>query len=93
VTKEKLEKSVFMMENQPGQTCRQLLTNNTRTSLDASITCTGANAMSGQMHIDALSPTSIKGVIRSASTEPGRAMAVNITMTGKWLGADCGSEK
>ena len=93
MTKEKLDKSVLMMENQPGVTCKQTLTTNTRTSLDATITCAGERSMTGQMHVDAPSPTSIKGNIKSSSSEQGRTMTVNVAMTGKWLGADCGDVK
>jgi hypothetical protein len=93
MTKEKLDKSVLLMEDQPGVTCKQALTTNTRTSLEATITCAGAHSMTGQMHVDALSPTSIKGTITSSSSGQGRTMTVDVAMTGKWLGADCGDVK
>lgn len=93
VTKEKIEKSVFMMGDQPGMSCSQKITTNTRSSLDASVSCMGRQAMTGQMHVDAASPTSIKGVIKMTSTDQGKTMNVTVNMTGKWLSADCGSEK
>jgi hypothetical protein len=49
--------------------------------------------MTGQMHIEALSPTSIKGTIKSSGAEQGATMTATINMTGKWLGADCGDVK
>lgn len=93
ITKEKFSDSTFMMPQQPGQTCKQVLTTNTRTTLEGSVTCTGANAMAMQMHMDALSSTSIKATVKSAQTNRGRTMNVTATMTGKWLGADCGDTK
>jgi len=93
MTREKFEKESFMTGNQPGQNCKQTLTTNTRSAFDATVVCTGEHPMKGQMHIDALSSTSIKGNFKAATTEQGRTMNVTATLTGKWLGADCGSEK
>jgi hypothetical protein len=93
ITKEKLEKSVFMMDSQPGQKCSQQIVTNTRAALDANLTCTGDRPMKGQMHIDALSPTSVKGTVTAAVTDQGRTMTANIALAGKWLGADCGDVK
>ncbi len=45
------------------------------------------------MHIDALSPTNFKGTFKMSETDQGKTMNVNGTMTGKWLGADCGTVK
>jgi hypothetical protein len=88
-----LGKWVFMGQNPPGLTCTQTPTSNTRASLDVTITCTGEHTSATQMHLDALSPTSMKGTIKSESTEQGRTSTSNVALTGKWLGADCGSEK
>jgi hypothetical protein len=93
ITKEKVEKSVFMMDDQPGMKCSQKITTNTKTTLEASLSCTGEHAMSGQMHIEALSPTSMKGTIKSSGAMQGASMTATINMTGKWLGADCGDVK
>jgi hypothetical protein len=45
------------------------------------------------MHVDALSSTSFKAAMRSSNSERGKTMTVDGTMTGKWLGADCGNVK
>jgi hypothetical protein len=92
MTREKFEKSAFM-NDRADQNCKQALTTNTRSTLEGTLTCTGEHPRSGQLHIDALSPTSVKGVIKSANTEQGRTMNIDIVMTGKWISADCGSEK
>jgi hypothetical protein len=93
MTKEKFEKSAFMVTDQPGTTCTQTITANTRTALEASATCVGTRAMTALMHFDALSPTSMKGVVKTSNTEQGRTMTMNTAMTGKWLSADCGDVK
>ena len=93
LSQKKLEKWIFAGENPPGQTCTQTPTSNTPTSLEVTTNCTGEHASTAQMHLDALSPTSIKGAIKSTTTEQDRTMTLNVALTGKWLGSDCGSDK
>jgi hypothetical protein len=93
MTKEKFQNESFMNSGAPGQNCKQTLTTNTPSALEGNVTCTGDHPMAGQIRIDALSPTSVKGMIKSEMTEQGRKMTVNVALTGKWLGADCGKDK
>jgi hypothetical protein len=94
MTKEKFDRSHFMPADQPGMmNCKQTITTNTRTTLDANVVCTGAGSRAGQVHLDAPSSTSFKGNVKSSTSEQGRSMTVNIAMTGKWLGPDCGDIK
>jgi len=93
VTREKFNRESFMMENGPGMTCKQTITTNTKSALDAKVACTGEHPMTMQMHIDALSQTTFKGTIKSTNTEQGKTMTVDGTMAGKWLSADCGDVK
>jgi beta-lactamase superfamily II metal-dependent hydrolase len=93
MTREKFEKQSFMMTGNEKDNCKQTITTNTRSALEATVVCTGEHPMKGQMHIDALSPTSVKGTVKSATTDQGRTMTVNAVLIGKWLGADCGNEK
>jgi hypothetical protein len=90
MTQEKFDKSDFMMTDQPGMTCKQTFSKNTSTALDGTVTCTGTRSMTGQMHIEASSPTSITSTMKSSTSEQGKTMTVNMNMTGKWLGAACG---
>lgn len=93
MTKEKFEKSNFMTGDER-QNCVQKITTNTRTTLEGAVTCTGQQAMAGQMHIDAISPTEIKGTVKATSSDArGGAMSIAMTLAGKWLGADCGNVK
>jgi hypothetical protein len=88
MTREKFNKSNFMGDDDPG--CKQTISTNTRTSLDASFVC---KDRTGQMHIDASSPTSFTGSVKGTNTEKGKTMTMNMTMIGKWLSADCGKVK
>jgi uncharacterized protein DUF3617 len=92
ITKEKFEKSAFL-DDQQGRNCTQKITTNTRSTFEAALTCAGEHPMTGQMHLDAVSPTAVKGAIKSTSTEDGRTMNIDMVLTGKWLGADCGNVK
>ncbi len=91
MTREKLEKQSFMDSDR--HNCKQTMNTNTHTVLDSTVTCTGENAMTAEMRIEAASPTSIKGVVKSENSMRGRTMNVNINLTGRWLGADCGDVK
>jgi hypothetical protein len=93
MTKEKFDRSSFMATDEPGRPCKQTITTNTRSILEGTMSCSGARPMTGQMHIDALSSTNIKATIKSSETDQGKTMNVNVAMTGKWLGADCGTVK
>jgi hypothetical protein len=93
MTKEKFNRSNFMTDDDSGTTCQQTISTNTRTSLDANVVCTGKQTRTSQMHIDASSPTSFTASVKSVDTKQGRTMTVDMTMTGKWLGADCGTVK
>lgn len=92
ITKEKFDRSSFATE-QPGTTCTQNITTNTSSTLEATVSCKGGAAVTSRLHIDALSSTSIKGSFTVATSEQGRGMNMNSTMTGQWLGADCGNVK
>jgi hypothetical protein len=91
LTKEKYEKNSFAQQR-PNQNCTQTITKNTRTVLEANVVCTSP-ASSGTVHMEAASPTSYQGTVKSKSTERGREIEITIDMSGKWLAADCGDVK
>jgi hypothetical protein len=93
MTREKFDRSSFMAPDEPGSTCKQTITTNTRSTLEGTLSCTGERPRTGQMHIDAVSSTNFKGTFKMSETNQGKTMNVNLTMTGKWLGADCGTVK
>lgn len=92
MTREKFNKSNFMADDEDGK-CKHTITTNTHTTLDVSSVCTGERSRTEQMHLDAVSPTSVAGTVKGTNTEKGKTMTVNMTMTGKWLSADCGKVK
>jgi hypothetical protein len=93
MTREKFDRSSFMATDEPGSACKQTITTNTRSTLEGTMSCTGEHPTTGQIHIDALSSTNVKATIKMSETNQGKTMNVNLTMTGKWLSADCGTVK
>lgn len=94
LTKEKLEKETYaLIMASPGNShCKQKLTTNTSSALDGTVECRGSESPS-QLHVEAASPTSIKGSIETTNTMRGRSMTTTMNVTGAWVGADCGKIK
>jgi len=92
MTKEKLEKNSFGQAQRPNQNCTQTITKNTKTVMEANVVCTSPPS-TGSVHMEATSPTAYQGTVHSKSTQRGREMEVNMEMSGKWIGADCGDVK
>ena|SRR6185503_8006854 len=92
MTKEKMEKNGFMQER-PNQNCKQTITNNTARSMDATVVCTGAQAMTATIHVESASSTAYTGTMKAKAQARGGEMDMTIEMAGKWLGADCGDVK
>jgi len=91
ISQENFNAASFMGNDE--KNCKQTVTTNTPSALEANVACTGDNPMTATMHIDALSPTAIKATFTSANTERGKTMSLNGTFTGKWVKADCGDKK
>jgi len=95
VTAAKLATGDF--DEAPDQNCKRTVTGSTTSSMDISETCADRNDPSmngsGTLHIDVLSPTSVKGTLATKISMAGRSMTVNGTFTSKFLSADCGNVK
>jgi hypothetical protein len=92
--KEDLAKDSFMLPNESGMTCTRTITTNTKSSFVANVSCTGQREMKGQVSIESMSDgTAFNGSMKMAATTQGRTMDVNMKMSGKYLGADCGTVK
>ena len=75
-------------------TCTRTVGTNTRAAFVADITCTGARPMKGQVNIHALAGgAAFKGAVKMETSAGGRTTNLAMTMTGKYLGPDCGSVK
>ncbi|HTM35907.1 MAG TPA: DUF3617 domain-containing protein [Terriglobales bacterium] len=89
-TKEKLEKQLFNDEKQ----CKQTIISSTSTAAEVKMVCEFDDVKSnGTMHIDVLSPESVKGSGQMTSSGGGHTMTMNTSFTAKWLGPSCGDTK
>jgi hypothetical protein len=87
-TKEKLSEQPFSNQKE----CKQTIITSSSTKAEVKMACEfGDVRSSGTMHIDVLSPESVKGSGQMTSNGGGHTMTVNTTFTGKWLGSSCGN--
>ncbi len=94
VSKDTLQQANFLLDDQDkedGSACKRTLQTNTKKELDSKVECTGESARSAELHIEASSPTSIKGSMRMSQSRAGHTMTMNATFTGKWVAAQCKS--
>lgn len=89
-TKEKLAEQPFSSQKE----CKQTIVTSTSTKAEVKMTCEfGDVRSSGVMHIDVLSPESVKGSGQMTSSGGGRTMAVNTSFSAKWISPSCGGLK
>ena len=94
LTKEDLANESFMLPQDGRTNCKRTITTNTSSRFAADIHCTGANETKGQIDVQSLAGGSaFKGTMKMATMSQGRSMNMNMAMTGKYLGPDCGSVK
>jgi len=85
-TKEKLSEQPFSSQKE----CKQTIITSSSTKAELKMVCEfGDVRSSGTMHIDVLSPESVKGSGEMTSSGGGHTMTVNTSFSGKWLGSSC----
>jgi len=90
ITKADLEKG-FDPSGEDHPDCQVTVTANTGTVMEAKVVCSGAQEPSGTFHFEAASPVAINGVIHMTMAMGGSPVEVQQTLTGQWLGAQCGN--
>ena len=91
LTKEKLAKDPASEPPEPGESCSTKIVSQSRTHWKGKRTCT-LNGRKRQFDIDitAVSRERTKGTLKLVFSDASRTMKVNGTLSGKWLGSDCG---
>lgn len=72
--------------------CRQSMVTTTRTSQEVRLVCTGEHKGSGLLKISTPTPESMNGTIDLKMGEGAEVFTLKATLSGRWLGADCGDE-
>ena len=94
IRKEDLAKDSFMMPADSKMTCTRTITTNTKATLAADISCTGARTVKGQINVESLDGgNAFKGTMKMASTGGGQTLNLTMNMSGKYLGPECGDVK
>jgi Spy/CpxP family protein refolding chaperone len=92
ITKEKLASDGFQ-EQSPDSSCKKTMVTRTATVEEMKIECTGERASTSQVRFEAASPDTVNGTMKVTTTRNGAQMGIDIAISGKWLGADCGDVK
>lgn len=94
MTKEKLDKMAFHeMAQNSNPSCKTSVVSSSRSVVDMKMECSGPRKSTGTMHFEAASRESMKGTVKLATGDETHPMTINLSMTGKWLGDDCGDVK
>jgi hypothetical protein len=93
LTKEKFENGELMADKE--HNCKHTVLTNNATAYDVKVECTenAKTTTNGTYHFEAPTPETVRGKIDATSVSDGKTMKVAGTITGKWLGADCGDIK
>ncbi len=95
VTAAKLATGAF--DEPPGADCKRTVTGSTATTMDVTETCANKKdpgmTGTGMLHIQVVSPESVKGTLVTKMAMEGRSMTLNGTFTSKFVSADCGNIK
>jgi len=89
LTKEKLNRPFDKQGESGNGKCTNTVVTATRTVQDYKIQCTGPDARSGVMHMEAQSPERFKSTVKMTSSRS----TVNVELNGRWVAADCGKQK
>jgi len=94
LTKEDLANESFMMPKDNKMTCTRTVTTNTKAVFAADVNCTGERTVKGQINVESLSGgNAFKGAMKMATTSGTQTINLNMAMSGKYLGPDCGDVK
>ena len=90
VTREKLAREPF--QEKDNESCTHTVVSSTRTMWRAKLRCTEPKS-TGEFKIEAISRERIKGLIQMNASGDQHAMAVQVSISGKWLASACGNVK
>lgn len=90
VTKERLEREPFQEKDK--ESCTHTVISSSRTHWQSKLLCTQPKRV-GEFDIEAVSRERIKGSVQMNESDDKHAMAVHVSIAGKWLGSSCGNIK
>jgi hypothetical protein len=93
LTQDKINKG-FDLDKAPNQKCVKTATVNSSTSLQMKVVCKGQQeTVNGTFQFVTVNPKSVAGTADMVISRGGKTMTVDSTITGHWVGSDCGKLK
>ena len=74
------------------ENCKQSIVSTTRTTQEVRLVCSGEPKGTGFIRINAPDPESMNGMMDIKMGDGSNSLNLKSTLTGRWLGADCGEE-
>jgi hypothetical protein len=94
ITKEDLSKPLAFDGGRGDGSCTRTILKSTSSVQEVRLDCTNnAHKSGGTLRIVATNPEAWSGTLDGSASDTGGAMTLKSTVSGKWLGADCGSIK
>jgi hypothetical protein len=87
ITKERLEREPFQGKND--DSCTHTVISSTRAHWEATLQCSKPRRV-GKFNVEAVSRERIKGTMQMNASDDKHAMAVSMSLDGKWIGSSCG---
>jgi hypothetical protein len=91
VTQKDLDRPFRPMIDHPGTKCSENVVAATSTMEDIRFSCTGKHSMDGHFQFQAPTPGTMKGQMTMNMGEGAQVMHIKTDISGRWLGASCGS--
>ena len=87
-------KKPFALNEDAHAECKRTVVSSSATMEEVRFECSkGTVRSTGNIHVEAVSPESIKGSSQATSGDGMRTLDFKVSFTGRWLGADCGPFK
>jgi Protein of unknown function (DUF3617) len=90
VTEKQLEEGPDFADRND-QSCKQRVVKRSARAMEVHVQCSGERAVSGVFSYRAVSREAFSGTMDMTISEGGRSMQSKRSVSGKWLGSDCGS--
>jgi len=93
ITKEKLDKEAFQVNQRNDSSCKQTVASSTSKLQVIRVACTDNRKMSGEMLIEVPSPEKVQVTSKMTSGDGANPMVINVSGSGRWLSSACGDVK
>lgn len=90
---EKTLKRGIKLDDKPGKGCKETLVSNTAKVMEMRLHCSGSPRGDGNYRFEAVSREEVRGTMTMKVSSDRNSITIKRTMSGRWLGPDCGNVK